>query len=92
MTYDSELCEDHVTALFQQKIPKTFLDLQDWLIREAKNAPVMKHDEFVATFKTCDHFENEDELKEAVYFLNLQGAALNIHEQILYRSLTICMH
>ena len=75
-----DMSETDPKALFQQQIPQTFLTLQERLrekVRELKaedKSPIMEHSVFVSTFKHL--FEDEDELMEAVYFLNLQGMHL----------------
>ena len=71
------MSETDPKALFQQQIPKSFLDLQS-RIREAVHAcsrenqsPIMEENEFRREFGKL--FDDEDELNEAVYCLNLQG-------------------
>lgn len=79
MDYKPEMSETDPKALFQQMIPQTFLSLQEKLreklveLKAKKEAPIMEHREFVSAFKTKDLIEDDDELKEAVYFLNMQG-------------------
>ena len=72
------MSETDPKALFQQQIPQTFLTLQERLREKVKElkaedkSPIMENNIFLSTFR--DLFEDEDELMEAVYFLNLQGA------------------
>jgi hypothetical protein len=64
-------------ALFQQQIPQTFLNLQDKIrekvvkLKSEHMSPILEEPAFLSAFKEL--FEDEDELAEAVYFLNLQG-------------------
>lgn len=70
--------EDDPRALFQQLIPQSFLKLQEGIEKSvvSLNAegkpPIMEDADFRSTFRDC--FEDEDELAEAVYFLNSQGS------------------
>jgi len=72
--------ESNAKALFQQQIPCTFLELQEKIgekvaeMKEAGRAPIMEETEFRRTFK--DMVEDDEELLEAIYFLNLQGLSI----------------
>ena len=72
--------ESNAKALFQQQIPCTFLELQEKIaekvaeMKEAGRAPIMEEVEFRRTFK--DMVEDDEELLEAIYFLNLQGLSV----------------
>ena len=69
--------ESDPKALLQQKIPKSFQDMDDKLSSVVQNLKQDGHDlimdrkDFVATF--MELFGDEDELMEAVYFHKLQG-------------------
>ena len=69
--------EDDPKALFSQQIPKSFLDLQRDIRRalvsskEKNRPPIMEEAAFRDAFK--QNFEDEEEMAEAVYCLNLQG-------------------
>ena len=75
--YMPDMPESDPKALFQQHIPKTFLSLQEQIrvkVSELKaegKSPIMEDAAFKSTFMHL--FDDEDELAEAVYFLNLQG-------------------
>ena len=77
MEYKPDMEETNAKSLFQQQIPCTFLSLQEKIaekvaaMKAAGRPPIMEEAEFRATFK--DTVEDEEELLEAVYFLNLQG-------------------
>ena len=77
MKYRPEMSETDPRALFQQLVPCSFLSLQDRIIEKAGElraegrAPIMEDAAFRLAFRSL--FEDEDELEEAVYFLNLQG-------------------
>lgn len=71
------MSETDPKALFQQQIPKSFLTLQS-KIHEAvktcsreKQSPIKDEEEFRVEFREL--FDDDDELDEAVYYLNLQG-------------------
>ena len=71
------MLETDPKALFQQLIPRTFLTLQEKIgekvleMKGSGRAPIMEDSEFKTTFQSF--VEDEEELNEAVYFLNLQG-------------------
>lgn len=71
------MAETDPKALFQQLIPQSFLTLQDKIsekvieLKSDDKSPIMESTAFQCAFKCL--FDDEDELKEAVYFLNLQG-------------------
>ena len=75
--YRPDMSESDPKALFQQRIPQTFLSLQEQIrvkVSELKaegKSPIMEDAGFKSTFRHL--FDDEDELGEAVYFLNLQG-------------------
>ncbi len=76
--YKPDMKESDPKALFQQLIPTSFRALQDRLrervraaAREGVDAPIMEETEFKREFVGL--FEDEEELQEAVYCLNLQG-------------------
>ncbi len=76
--YKPDMKDSDPKSLFQQLIPTTFRALQDRLrerVRAAKRegveAPIMEEAEFKQEF--LGMFEDEEELQEAVYCLNLQG-------------------
>ena len=71
------MAEDDPKALFSQQIPKSFLDLQQNIRQtlvdlRAKNLPpIMEEEGFREVFR--QNFEDDEEMAEAVYCLNLQG-------------------
>lgn len=76
--------ESDPKALFQQLIPTSFRALQDRLrekvraaAREGLDSPIMEEAEFKREFVGL--FEDEEELQEAVYCLNLQGEGRHEH-------------
>ena len=77
MDYKPDMNETDPKALFSQLIPRTFLNLQDSIrekvidLKEKKHPPIMTEEEFYKTFKNI--FDDEEELNEAVFCLNLQG-------------------
>ena len=52
VTYDKDMAEDHPEALFQQKIPQVYLDLQEAVrkvkldFRVQQQPPVMRSEQF----------------------------------------------
>ena len=68
-------------ALFQQRIPKSYLDLQCEVLEtakrlnEAKSPPLLYEQDFYDRF--CGIIKDIDELEEAVNFLSLQGMYLS---------------
>ena len=52
VTYDKDMAEDHPEALFQQKIPQVYLDLQEAVckvkldLRVQQQLPVMRSKQF----------------------------------------------
>ena len=52
MTYDKDMAEDHPEALFQQKVPQVYLDLQEAVrkvkldFRVQQQPPVMRSEQF----------------------------------------------
>ena len=69
--------EDDPKALFSQQIPKSFLDLQQDIRKllvdnsERQLPPIMEEEAFREAFRK--NFEDDEEMTEAVYCLNLQG-------------------
>ena len=72
-----DMKEDDPKALFSQQIPKSFLDLQQDIRKllvdynERNQPPIMEEDGFREAFRK--NFEDDEEMAEAVYCLNLQG-------------------
>ena len=68
-------------ALFQQQIPRSYIDLQTLILETAQGLmqkgrpPIMEEEEFYRNFQ--HNFDDVDELKEAVNFLSLQGRGRN---------------
>lgn len=76
MEYKPNLSEEDPRALFQQQIPKSFLELNEKLNKyraesSQDQSKVMEYRDFSRHF--MDLFEDEDEFKEAVYFHKTQG-------------------
>ena len=75
MQYDSKLKEDDISALFNECVPSSFIQLQDAIQKKLKDdncPPFLKKEYFYEEFK--DHFDgNIVEMKEAVRFLGFQG-------------------
>jgi len=52
VTYDKDMAEDHPEALFQQKVPQVYLDLQEAVrkvkldFRVQQQPPVMRSEQF----------------------------------------------
>ena len=91
--------EDDPKALFSQQIPKSFLDLQQDIRKllvdynERNQPPIMEEDGFREAFRK--NFEDDEEMAEAVYCLNLQGiytlcTPYNSHLHCVY--MYTCMH
>ena len=78
--YKPDMEETNAKALFQQQIPCTFLALQEKIaekvaeMKKEERPPIMEEAEFRSTFKGM--VEDDEELLEAVFFLNLQGVLL----------------
>ena len=72
--------EDDPKALFSQQIPKSFLDLQQDIrrllvdYREKELPPILEEEAFRKEFRK--NFEDDEEMTEAVYCLNLQGTCV----------------
>ena len=75
--YRPDMKEDDPKALFSQQIPKNFLDLQQNIrqklveLREQNHPPILEEEDFRKAFRP--NFEDDEEMAEAVYCLNLQG-------------------
>ena len=71
--------EDDPKALFSQQIPKSFLDLHQAIrdvlvdLREKNQPPILEEEAFRKVFR--QNFEDDEEMAEAIYFLNLQGTS-----------------
>jgi len=69
--------EDSPKAILQQKVPCAFINLQEQIEEKSREMnhsripPVMEEEEFRNAF--LRFVEDEEELEEAVFFLNLQG-------------------
>ena len=93
MEYKPDMSETDPKALFQQRVPKTFLSLQEKIqekvfqLKKDGKAPIMEEADFRTAF--LELFDDEEELNEAVYFLNLQGACIHIHS---HRVLNTSIH
>ena len=88
--YNPNMSETDPKALFQQLIPQRFLTMQDRIKEEVEELraegkpPIMDDSAFRAAFQYL--FDDEDELSEAVFFLNLQG------KKSLFRLLMFILH
>ena len=75
--------EDSPKAILQQKVPCAFINLQEQIEEKSREMnlkripPVMEEEDFRNAF--LRFVEDEEELAEAVYFLNLQGNILFMH-------------
>ena len=77
MEYKPDMKEDDPKALFSQQIPKSFLDLQQNIRKllveysEKQLPPILEEETFRKAFRK--NFEDDEEMTEAIYCLNLQG-------------------
>jgi serine/threonine protein kinase len=84
LEYKEGCREDAPKCLFQIQIPRTFLNLQDKVretvasYRASDKIPIMEEEEFKENFK--DLFDDEEEMNEAVFYLNLQGTLLHFED------------